>query len=424
MTDNLDGQLSMFAPDSASGRMSPEHSAPTAAKTSNPSSRSSSASQNRALPMCLCLTRANGQKQDASTMNWADGALLGAYTMLSFGECPNEENASRLSQILEVSPHSRFSLSAKACAGILNRAARRGKTLPAALALALHRQCSTDPITLTNASMDISGALRAQEHGHQPCVMAVDCRNFTESEINGTLQAKSNGGMSLNLNNVIRAETYNQISQSAVYKEDAISGSLTVCGGSYGGGSKVLCVEMTSTKNTVVENGICPTLTARMATGGNQVNAVLETYQSVTGPLMANSHPGSYTGQDAYNDMLIAHSLKAIVRRLTPLECERLQGFPDNWTDIGEWTDSKGKKHKPADSPRYKALGNSIALPFWQYLARRICAQYERDITMASLFDGIGGFPLVFERCGAKAVWASEIEEFPMAVTRERFKEA
>ena len=53
------------------------------------------------------------------------------------------------------------------------------------------------------------------------------------------------------------------------------------------------------------------------------------------------------------------------VRRLTPVECERLQGFPDNWTNIGEWIDSKGKKHKESDSPRYKALGNSIAIPFF-----------------------------------------------------------
>lgn len=112
-----------------------------------------------------------------------------------------------------------------------------------------------------------------------------------------------------------------------------------------------------------------------------------------------------------------------IVRRLTPLECERLQGYPDGWTDIGEWTDSKGKKHKTADSARYKALGNSIALPFWKVLARRISAQYDRDITMGSLFDGIGGFPLAFEHCGSKAVWASEIEEFPIAVTKVRFKE-
>lgn len=116
-----------------------------------------------------------------------------------------------------------------------------------------------------------------------------------------------------------------------------------------------------------------------------------------------------------------------LVRRLTPLECERLQGFPDNWTNIGEWTDTKGKKHKTADTPRYKALGNSIALPFWEWLAQRICdtlrAEGIDQPTMASLFDGIGGFPLVFSRCGCEPVWASEIEEFPIAVTKYHFPE-
>lgn len=93
------------------------------------------------------------------------------------------------------------------------------------------------------------------------------------------------------------------------------------------------------------------------------------------------------------------------------------------WTDIGEWTDSTGKKRQTSDTNRYKALGNSIALPYWKVLARRIAAQYDRDITMGSLFDGIGGFPLAFEHCGAKAVWASEIEEFCIAVTKRRFPE-
>lgn len=212
------------------------------------------------------------------------------------------------------------------------------------------------------------------------------------------------------------------------------------------------------------------------------------TYQKVTGPLMANSHPGSYCGQDAYSDMLIVEdqdertvmhgngagqcgnneggcptlvaghehpivmgshkhhcgisedgmctTLTAqekdrpivgsnIVRRLTPLECERLQGFPDGWTDIGEWVDSKGKKHKDADSPRYKALGNSIAIPPWKWVLKRLCACYERDATMASLFDGIGGFPLIWEQLNGagSCLWASEIEEFPIAVTKIRFSE-
>ena len=114
------------------------------------------------------------------------------------------------------------------------------------------------------------------------------------------------------------------------------------------------------------------------------------------------------------------------VRRLTPLECERLQGFPDNWTDIGEWTDTKGKLHKESsDSARYKALGNSIALPFWFYLLRRISAQYERPATLGSLFDGIGGFPLCWEKCNGKgtARWASEIEGFLIAVTKHHFGE-
>ena len=112
-----------------------------------------------------------------------------------------------------------------------------------------------------------------------------------------------------------------------------------------------------------------------------------------------------------------------IVRRLTPLECERLQGFPDGWTDIGEWVDSKGKKHKDADSPRYKALGNSIAIPPWKWVCKRLCACYERDATMASLFDGIGGFPYIWEQLNGKGscLWASEIEEFPIAVTKLRF---
>ena len=135
------------------------------------------------------------------------------------------------------------------------------------------------------------------------------------------------------------------------------------------------------------------------------------------------------------------------VRRLTPLECERLQGYPDNWTLIGEpcgfetyeyddctghhecklqvykYRDENGKLHKVSDAARYKALGNSIALPFWFALLRRISAIYDRPATLGSLFDGIGGFPLCWERCNGlgTALWASEIEPFPIQVTRIRF---
>lgn len=108
------------------------------------------------------------------------------------------------------------------------------------------------------------------------------------------------------------------------------------------------------------------------------------------------------------------------VRRLTPLECERLQGYPDGWTDIGDWVDSAGKRHRAADTPRYRALGNSLALPFWRWLLNRI---YDKLVsnshipTMGSLFDGIGGFPCVWR---GKTAWTSEIDEFCCAVTRCR----
>lgn len=96
---------------------------------------------------------------------------------------------------------------------------------------------------------------------------------------------------------------------------------------------------------------------------------------------------------------------------------------PDGWTDIGDWIDSKGKTRKSTDGARYKALGNSIALPWWDWMIGRLCSYYDRPVEMASLFDGIGGFPLCFERHGGKAVWASEIDEFPIAVTKKRFPE-
>lgn len=126
------------------------------------------------------------------------------------------------------------------------------------------------------------------------------------------------------------------------------------------------------------------------------------------------------------SECLIAEkTIRWIVRRLTPVECERLQGYPDDYTNIGDWTDSKGKKHKYADSPRYKALGNSIALPQWFWLMQKMRPYLKEKPTLGSLFDGLGGFPLVWQRAygDGTARWASEIEEFPMAVTKRRFDE-
>ena len=235
-------------------------------------------------------------------------------------------------------------------------------------------------------SHDVSGTLRAQEHGHQPSVLDMShaCDVIRDcGEVSPSLQARmGTGGNQIPL-------TY-QMQGFGDYREGDVASS---------------CKQRDFKDSTDL---VCAVDCRNFCEGGE-----------TNGTLQSKSNGGiSYNLQNTVRTGMI-------VRRLTPMECERLQGFPDGWTDIGEWVDSKGKRHKDADSPRYKALGNSIALPFWDFLAKRISAQYLRPVTIGSLFDGIGGFPLVFERHNGKdtARWASEIEEFPIAVTKLRFGE-
>ena len=170
MTFDMDGQASLFDPDTWSGKTYQEHSVQTKEKTSEPSSKKSSKSSSRRLPYCQCLRKGDGQTQDASTMSWENGVWPGGYTMLNTGASLKDAAASRcwltsrelqrrglclslnigeqprtviqtkLSQILERNPDPKYNLSAKACQGILNRAERRGKKLPEALEKALRAQ--------------------------------------------------------------------------------------------------------------------------------------------------------------------------------------------------------------------------------------------------------------------------------------------
>lgn len=163
---------------------------------------------------------------------------------------------------------------------------------------------------------------------------------------------------------------------------------------------------------------------------------------------------------DGGGETLVAHNqLHYIVRRLTPTECGRLQGFPDGWGDIerlGEYMPDndaafwhgvylldckiKGKKPRKSitqtraglakwhnalhtDSAEYKMWGNGMALPNGLFVVRRAVAVVhntfeEHDVRLGSLFDGSGTMPLCAEMCGARAVWASEVEPYPIAVTR------
>lgn len=233
-------------------------------------------------------------------------------------------------------------------------------------------------------SHDVSGTLRAQEHGHQPSILDMShaCDVIRDcGEVAPSLQARmGTGGNQIPL-------TY-QMQGFGDYREGGVASS---------------CKQRDFKDSTDL---VC-SVDCRNFTEGGEINGTLQAKES--------------GGQSLNLNNTVRQNM--VVRRLTPLECERLQGFPDHWTDLGEWTDSKGKRHKDADSPRYKALGNSIALPPWKWLLKRLCGNYERDATMASLFDGIGGFPLIWEQLNGRGtcLWASEIEEFPIAVTKRRF---
>lgn len=223
---------------------------------------------------------------------------------------------------------------------------------------------------------------------NRPAVaFALDCRNMaTNEELPGTLQAKSNGGQSLNYINPV-------------------------------------CYAAITEPNMVICNDCSPAIRSRDYKDPNIVcYDARGNGDGKTSPTITGDHNGRITD---YTSVIIEKITRWIVRRLTPTEWERLQGYPDGWTDLGEWVDSKGKAHKAADTPRYKALGNSIALPQWYYVLGGIADRLPDNATLGSLFDGIGGFPYVWVQLhsGRKelCVWASEIEEFPIAVTKKWF---
>lgn len=191
-------------------------------------------------------------------------------------------------------------------------------------------------------------------------------------------------------------------------------------------GNTINCYAATTEPNMVICNDCSPAIRSRDYKDPNIVcYDARGNGDGMLSPTITGDHNSRITD---YTAVVIEKIIRWIVRRLTPTECERLQGYPDGWTDLGEWVDSKGKVHKPADTPRYKALGNSIALPQWYYVLGGIADRLPDNATLGSLFDGIGGFPYVWAQlhAGRKelCVWASEIEEFPIAVTKVHFPES
>jgi DNA (cytosine-5)-methyltransferase 1 len=305
---------------------------------------------------------------------------------------------------------------------------------------------------------DPSPTLTAGDRHGVMCMNPWDAQSARVYDQDGawhSLNANENGGMARDSVLCAGFKLGNSEQARSIGYQEELSPTLNAeCGGNK---PAVVALDMTHACDVIRECGEqVPALQARMGTGGNQVPL---TYQmNGFGDYRAAEVASSCKQRDFKDstDLVCAVDFRnfreggeingtlqakegggqslnlnntvrqnMVVRRLTPMECERLQGFPDRWTDIGEWIDGKGKRHKPSDSPRYKALGNSIALPFWDWMLRRMARYLPERATLGSLFDGIGGFPLCWERIHGKgtARWASEIEPFPIAVTKKWFGE-
>lgn len=466
--------------DTWSGKTSPEPSAQTEEKTFKPYSPKSFESQNQKPLMCLCLRKTSGHTPESYTMRWEDGQLPGGLTTLNTGECPNAGKESLFCLMGGGTTAAKILFEQHTG----NESRPEIQPQPDSLPRDIEQSGTErkDPSATTregaNNTGEWGGTLSFQERAGKPGggkgILIQNERTGALSTLNnqsvfGISSFESNSMKSSNPHSgIYEAETSRTLDNNGGSPACNQGGMIVLEGNGarqshMGDGYKES--EIMYTLNTVEQHAVfenhcqdsrykalgdtCSTLATNLGTGGNNQPLVVkqpvcigngqadQTKESeLLGALncMHDQQAILTYGVDLYNQTQaeeIAKTLTAVkephscVRRLTPLECERLQGFPDNWTDIGEWTDSKGKKHKEADAPRYKALGNSIAIPFWFWLLRRISAEYTRRATLGSLFDGIGGFPLCWEAVNGKgtARWASEIEEFPIAVTKKRFPE-
>lgn len=173
--------------------------------------------------------------------------------------------------------------------------------------------------------------------------------------------------------------------------------------------------------------------------------------EETSGTLTANNAGGNQRMPDKDHFHGVVDTVRHIVRRLTPVECARLQGFPDWWGELSEIEDMSdedyefwkevlkthaeinGKPYREktkaqmisfynklhTDSAEYKMWGNGIALPCARVPLHGM-AQHGAK-TLGSLFDGSGGFPLAASLDGIQTLWTSEIEPYCIAVTKERF---
>ena len=303
----------------------------------------------------------------------------GGCWMLNTGESPSAAAESSLSQILQDSVPPKYYLSQNACRGILRRAAKRGKALPEKLKQALEIQAGqaagTEPRSIRQpvlvAGFSAGAGASAGGIGYSEKAAPTLKASASGNSMPSVLCLCDQGGKAIscaeNLSGTLRAQEHGH--QPLVYENHGIDGRYTG------------------------PHEVAPTMSARYGTGGNNVPLVEQAHASCISGNTADRHAVFCRQRvDVFRDDDVVSTQSArqhkdatdlilepsgtggniytkLIRRLTPLECERLQGFPDDWTELPG----------ASDAARYKALGNSVAIPCVSFLMKGM-AEVLRDM--------------------------------------------
>lgn len=395
-------QASLFAPDTFAGRMSQAASA-QARRTGRISGLSWRKLLDYIAPDYQFLDLSSDAGNLLGQYEWTTrSALHGGCWLRNTGPSPRDAIESFLSQILQAHPPKKYYLTTAACLGILRRAEERGKPLPKALDTALRIQAgsigstngrgkknlSDEPVAFAQNQRDevrdlhnIAGALGAQPGMKQ--------QTFIASFSAGAGASAGTIGYAEEVAPTLKGSSSGNCMPSVMCLHDQGGQRMDVCENMTGTlrasekGHQPLVYENHGIDARVRESGeISPTVTARYGTGGGNTPLVQEDSDvyCIVGNIIDRQPENGGNGCGYQTDL--AYTLTAadhhaiaqpyqdermrgkvqLIRRLTPLECERLQAFPDDWTNIPG----------ASDSARYRALGNSVAIPCVEFIMKSL----------------------------------------------------
>ena len=395
-------QASLFAPDTFAGRMSQAASA-QARRTGRISGLSWRKLLDYIAPDYHFLDLSSDAGNLLGQYEWTmRSALHGGCWLRNSGASPRDAIESFLSQILQAHPPKKYYLTTAACLGILRRAEERGKPLPKALDTALRIQAgsigstngrgkknlSDEPVAFAQNQRDevrdlhnIAGALGAQPGMQQ--------QTFIASFSAGAGATAGTIGYAEEVAPTLKGSPSGNCMPSVMCLHDQGGQRMDTCENMTGTlrasekGHQPLVYENHGVDARIRESGeISPTVTARYGTGGGNTPLVQEDSDvyCIVGNIIDRQPENGGNGCGYQTDL--AYTLTAadhhaiaqpyqdermrgkvqLIRRLTPLECERLQAFPDDWTNIPG----------ASDSARYRALGNSVAIPCVEFIMKSL----------------------------------------------------